>query len=98
MKRKIHQIIPADGIYAVNAASETEISFERVACWALVTDEKGEQSVCGMGLSLVLHFCEDHIHFDGYVHESELPEIVAAMQMAQAKAKAMTDQEATNAE
>lgn len=71
MKRKIKQILPADGIYAVYAASETEISFERVICWALV-DNAGESEVCGMFAKELVDFCEDRIHFDGYVHEADL--------------------------
>jgi len=82
MKRKIHQIIPADGIYAVNAASETDITFHRIACWALVDDKDGEQAVCGMTVGLLLRFAEDHVDFDGYVHESELPAISLAMSNA----------------
>lgn len=69
--KQIKQLLPAEGIYAVYAASETDITFERVICWALV-DNAGESEVCGMFAKDLVEFCEDRIHFDGYVHYTDI--------------------------
>lgn len=65
--RKIRQILPGDGWYAIYE-SNNQANYARLVCWAL-TDEGIE----GIDAADYAGFCEDNSNFQGYIHESEIP-------------------------
>jgi hypothetical protein len=68
---KILQIIPATvPAWAVYDYDETKC-FNQVDLWALVEDDEGYRSVCGMTASGGVEFCEDE-YFSHYVQGYEL--------------------------
>jgi len=74
-KRKVIQIIPADGWFAryTDASQDSPDNVYPLACWALVESETGERWVEGMdSASDGIALAPDTTNFIEYVHTSEI--------------------------
>lgn len=78
-KRKILQVIPAEGWFAVYKENDGSESSVRLACWALVEetdDEFTDNVVVGMetGYDQSVDFADTAVNFVRYVHTSDQTE------------------------
>jgi hypothetical protein len=82
MKRKIIQLIPAEGWLAVYHDEKTDKFFTlRIAAWALVEDEDGYRYVTGLNASDTVETVDEDGNFLRYIHErgfGELPKDLQA--------------------
>ena len=70
--KKILQIIPAEGWFAIFTHDDKTRSKNPLVCWALVED--GEEIwVEGMDGGEYVEFCSNITNFSGYEHLSEAP-------------------------
>lgn len=74
-KKRILQVMPADGWLAVFETPGGGIFTQRLVCWALKVDDDGYQSVEGMCGYECIGDAANINNFDGYVHESELGQL-----------------------
>lgn len=70
-KKKILQIIPAAGWFAVYKNEGEPETLSPLACWALVEDEEGNTNVQGMDADDYVDFVEDIGNFSKYSHKPE---------------------------
>lgn len=72
--KKLAQIIPADGWFAVYTIENSEDVYAPLACWALVTsDSDPEGAVVGRIADEYNMSAEDSTNFDRYVHYKFIP-------------------------
>jgi len=69
--RKIVQLLPADGWFAVYENDDGSEIKSALSCWALVRDAEGDTSVMGMDAADYVDFAEDTKNFKNYSHVSE---------------------------
>lgn len=69
--KRIIQIMPADGWYAIYDGHDDGELWEKLACWALVEMNDGETEVVGMDADgYSLQPCFETSNFVRYEHES----------------------------
>lgn len=73
--RKITQIIPADGWFAVYAIENGDDVYAPLACWALVTSDSDPEGAVVGRIADEYNMCaEEHGNFDRYVHYKFIPQ------------------------
>ena len=72
--RKIVQIIPAEGWFAVYGDDDGKPTIlVPLVCWALYEDEEGDRYIEGMDAFEYVDFSQGNHNFHDYRHKSEAP-------------------------
>ena len=74
-KKKILQIIPAEGWQYVCKDDDGSEMVDPLVCWALVELDTGDRAVEGMAFGDYIDFVEDLVNFTGYRRSSEHHEV-----------------------